>query len=194
MTADHHHERKAGLRKQVLCRLKDVTPEQLDEASRKIRRSVTDYLRMLEKSRGIDAKPLKIAIFAAHRGEVDLVPLVTDLPAMEWYFPRCIGPREMVFQRITSPITELAEGFKCLREPLEHLPIAEPDELDVIITPGLAFSREGHRLGKGGSFYDGFFKKAPQSIRIGVCLPCQLCDDVPMSEHDEMVHEVIVGE
>lgn len=64
------------------------------------------------------------------------------------------------------------------------------DDIDLILVPGLAFTDEGHRLGRGGGFYDRllqqYFGKS-----IGVCFKEQLLDELPFENHDQMVDTVV---
>ncbi|MDQ6860152.1 MAG: hypothetical protein M3032_03230 [Verrucomicrobiota bacterium] len=63
---------------------------------------------------------------------------------------------------------------------------------DYILVPGLAFSREGHRLGRGGGFYDRLLAgRARDAAKIGVCFALQLQDDIPRAGHDIILDGVI---
>ncbi len=67
--------------------------------------------------------------------------------------------------------------------------------LDLILTPGLAFSKEGHRLGRGKGFYDKFFVKycsmyTPPYL-IGLALTPSIVDDIPCTLNDYKMDEVL---
>ncbi|MGQ0669526.1 MAG: 5-formyltetrahydrofolate cyclo-ligase [Actinomycetota bacterium] len=63
-----------------------------------------------------------------------------------------------------------------------------PEEVDVVITPGLAFDRDGYRVGYGGGFYDRFFRRTRgDALRVGICFAVQLVDAVPHGPADERV-------
>jgi len=66
------------------------------------------------------------------------------------------------------------------------------DVVDFVIVPGLAFTKDGDRLGYGGGFYDGFLPRvnAPHS---GVCFREQIVDELPMHERDFRVQQVVVA-
>ncbi|KXK27049.1 MAG: putative 5-formyltetrahydrofolate cyclo-ligase [candidate division WS6 bacterium OLB20] len=78
------------------------------------------------------------------------------------------------------------------------IPPAEADpsvleRLDLIILPGVAFSRAGYRVGRGGGWYDRFLDAInPRSTRIGLCFSEQIEDFAPDS-HDQPV-DVIMTE
>ena len=74
------------------------------------------------------------------------------------------------------------------------LPEAEPDPaiLDVVVVPGVAFTRDGHRLGQGGGWYDRFLPRLPERCTtIGVCFAEQVVDEVPVEDHDVAVDVVV---
>lgn len=65
-------------------------------------------------------------------------------------------------------------------------------ELDVVFVPGLAFSRNGDRLGRGGGYYDRLLAEVPSTTRvIGVCSNEFLLEDIPMEAHDRRVPELV---
>lgn len=70
----------------------------------------------------------------------------------------------------------------------------DPSMLQLVIVPGLAFDRQGGRLGRGKGFYDRFLARTPSSIqRVALAFECQLVDAVPMDVHDRRM-DVIVTE
>ena len=65
------------------------------------------------------------------------------------------------------------------------------DEVDVLVVPGLAFDRKGHRLGSGTGHYDRLLARLDQrTIRIGLGYQSQVVDEVPHDAGDEDVHFV----
>ncbi|XP_030031181.2 5-formyltetrahydrofolate cyclo-ligase [Manduca sexta] len=71
--------------------------------------------------------------------------------------------------------------------------------LDLIIAPGVAFSKSGRRLGHGGGYYDKFItnlRKTPETAPkvIAVAFDVQIQDDVPINEQDQLVDDVIFAE
>ena len=63
---------------------------------------------------------------------------------------------------------------------------------DLVLVPGLAFSRAGHRLGRGGGFYDRLLAgRAKGAIKLGICFALQLLDSIPVEEHDAVLDAVI---
>jgi 5-formyltetrahydrofolate cyclo-ligase len=80
------------------------------------------------------------------------------------------------------------------REPLSRVPV-DPSAVDLVVTPGLAFDREGHRLGYGGGHYDRFLARmGGEASRVGVAFSLQVVDRVPVEPGDERVDVVVTDQ
>jgi 5-formyltetrahydrofolate cyclo-ligase len=88
-----------------------------------------------------------------------------------------------------DPVTETSFGA-C--EPVNGEAI-DPGEIDVIVTPAVAFDRWGRRVGYGGGFYDRFLPKTrDDAARIGIGFVVQLVDeDLPNGHFDLRVDAVV---
>ena len=64
-------------------------------------------------------------------------------------------------------------------------------QIDIAVIPGMAFDREGHRLGRGKGYYDRFLTLIPDVYKIGMCFPWQMADNVPCAPHDIKMDAVI---
>ena len=63
---------------------------------------------------------------------------------------------------------------------------------DFILVPGLAFTKQCQRLGRGSGFYDRLLAgRAAGAFKMGVCFALQLRDRIPQNEHDVVLHAVI---
>jgi 5-formyltetrahydrofolate cyclo-ligase len=63
---------------------------------------------------------------------------------------------------------------------------------DLILVPGVAFSRDGHRLGRGDGFYDRLLDgRAASAFKLGVCFSFQRLETVPVELHDIVMDQVI---
>lgn len=68
--------------------------------------------------------------------------------------------------------------------------VTDPDEIELVIVPAVAYDRKGNRLGRGKGFYDRFLKST-QATKIGVGYEFQLVEEIPVEPHDEKVDIVI---
>ena len=84
-------------------------------------------------------------------------------------------------------ITEPGEAF-----PEAQLNYSEPQKA-LILCPGLAFGKDGSRLGRGAGYYDRFLSARRNAFGTvaGVCFECQFFDTVPFDPHDERCDAVI---
>ena len=67
---------------------------------------------------------------------------------------------------------------------------------DIIVVPGLAFDKEGHRLGSGGGYYDRLFgrKSMQDAIRIGFAYAFQIVEGIPAEVWDAPMHALVTEE
>jgi len=61
-------------------------------------------------------------------------------------------------------------------------PVA-PEEIDLIIVPGLAFDRACRRLGQGGGHYDRYLPRC-RAVTVGLAFEWQMVDSLPLEPHD----------
>lgn len=58
------------------------------------------------------------------------------------------------------------------------------DHIDLIIVPGVAFDRNGNRMGRGRGFYDRLLRQTPRAYKIGVAFNFQMRVQIPIEAHD----------
>ena len=68
------------------------------------------------------------------------------------------------------------------------------ESIDLALVPGVAFDRNGGRLGHGKAYYDRFLaQSALQHLkRVGVCFDFQVVPSVPTEKHDVLMQRLIV--
>ncbi len=97
------------------------------------------------------------------------------------------------YHRVEELAAEVLPGFRGIMEPdPERCPLEEAASADAVLVPGLAFDREGRRLGQGGGHYDRLLAELPSRVRrIAAGFDFQLQDEaLPAEEHDERVDEI----
>ncbi len=125
-----------------------------------------------------------VAFFAAHTAEPDLEELWSAAAGKTICYPRVNGV-EIDLIAVPSP-SALETSRWQLREPMhDETKIITPAQLDLIFIPGLAFSRTGARLGRGGGFYDRLLVRCPSAFKVGICFEAQIFDDIPRDPHDQ---------
>lgn len=79
----------------------------------------------------------------------------------------------------------LVRPWQPLPEPPRSHPLVAPEELDLLLVPGLAFDIRGGRLGYGGGYYDRYLAQTgPLVPRWGVCFEEQLLNRIPTDSFD----------
>lgn len=102
--------------------------------------------------------------------------------------PKVCG-EEMRFILMTD-LDAVAKGYAGIPEPIADGPIAL-DPTALVLMPGLAFDRQGRRLGYGGGFYDKFLAAEPNHPKIALCYDFQLLPALETDSHDIPVDLVI---
>ena len=85
---------------------------------------------------------------------------------------------------------QLHEGTFGIQEP-EGETFEAFDQIELVVVPGMAFDKEGKRLGRGKGFYDRLLPKLSNAKKIGICFPYQLVDTVPTDAQDIPMDKII---
>ena len=102
--------------------------------------------------------------------------------------PKVYGT-EMRFIYI-SDFSQVETGYCGIPEPVLDGPVAE-DRNALVLMPGLAFDRDGHRIGYGGGFYDKFLASEPEHPTLALCYEFQIVDQLPTEAFDIPVDMVL---
>lgn len=138
-----------------------------------------------------------ILFYVGVRSEVSTIDHVSlALAAGKSVFvPLCEANELQLFQ--LKSIDELAPGTYGIPEPKVELRDKEHrngsiDEIELAIVPGVAFGRDGSRIGNGRGYYDRLFRSiSSPTIRVGVAFECQIFDTLPIDEHDVWMDAVV---
>ncbi len=131
-----------------------------------------------------------ILTYMPMKAEVDLRPLLGQFPAKRWVLPRIV-PEEnhrMDFHPY-DPARLVIHPFG-MAEPTADLPIVLPEMVELVLVPGLAYDRQGWRLGYGGGYYDRFLSRFSR-ISVGVVYQALLLESVPHSGYDVPVGWIV---
>lgn len=134
-----------------------------------------------------------VALFGGLKNEPDLVAHL--LPALH-----AQGVSTCFFQiehqalqaRQVRSMEDLHRGQMNVWEPQPHCPPIDVAALDIILVPGLAFTRDGKRLGRGGGYYDRLLAHPDcRAQRIAVAFDVQMVDHITVEFHDQRIHQII---
>ena len=185
--SESQDQQKIEIRGDIRAKLAAMSDEQWHEASA----AACSRLTALEVFQHASVVMLYMPLAV----EVDLTPAaircfqmgkVVCVPRVDW------ERRDMEPVEVTSfddHVMEVDEHG--LRNPRGGVPIL-PSLLELVVVPGLAFDAHGHRLGRGGGFYDRFLSRLRRSTTtVGLGFDLQVTDEVPVNEDDVSVEIVV---
>lgn len=177
---------KRALRNEILTRRLMLSREANAEYSRRIAEHVAGMTAFIDSS--------TIMAYWPFRNEVDTSLLVRTALASgkRVVLPRTIKQERRLAPHIISDVErDLRPGAYGIMEPLPDLPEAKPEEIGLVIVPGLVFDRAGNRIGYGGGYYDRFLPQLTRAAKVAVAFSLQIVPRVPFDERDRPVDYVV---
>lgn len=186
---DVFNEKKA-LRKEILTRRKNIDAAEKGEMDKKI------LDRFFESKYYKEAK--NIFIYISYDSEINTIEIINKAfkDGKKIYVPRTeFETRLMDAVEITSFDNLIKSSYGILEPSMEVLQV-NPNKLDLIVVPGVAFDRNGGRMGYGAGFYDRYFKKINKDnikriVKLALAYDFQVLEKVPMSVQDVPVDFII---
>lgn len=102
--------------------------------------------------------------------------------------PKVLDKTRMIFVRYT-PNTQTTATKMGIQEPLSDEAITD---IDLMIVPGVAFTKQGYRVGFGGGYYDRYLAQYTGDT-ISLCAAFQIVDQFPIETFDQNVDQLIIG-
>lgn len=172
-------EAKAALREELLARRKALTPDLIDSRGIKV------------QSRFLAApyyhRARTVALYAPIRGEVptrDILTAALSDGKVVCYPLSHVHGRILSFRAVRSEV-ELEPGRLGVREPPSSAELIPVQEIDLFVVPGLGFTNEGKRLGRGGGYYDATLRAASERARrVGLAFAEQVVSGIPTTAED----------
>ena len=87
-------------------------------------------------------------------------------------------------------LSQVSKGYCGIPEPIHDEPLAD-DPTSLVLMPGMAFTKDGQRMGYGGGFYDKFLGSEPGHPTVALCYDFQIVDSLPTEAFDIPVDLVI---
>jgi len=182
------HKKKKELRKKVQELRDSIDPELRGSLSARVAENLWSIPEF--------AAAESILFFISFRSEVDTIPMIRR--ALDEERSVCVPSTDsdhkaMQACRIFDLENDLQLGNYDIMEPKpECLRPVPPNELDLVIMPGVAFDFTGARLGYGGGYYDRFLEKcSPRCMLIAIAFELQMVEHVPCADHDHHVHKIV---
>jgi len=170
---------KQNLRSEIRLRLRSLGRTHRQQHSLRLANHLLDFSAWRQAQ--------TIALFASLPSEPDTAPLILrGLGAgKKLALPRLEDSNPLLsLHQVISP-EALQRGELGFLEPKADAPIIPVEELDLILVPGIAFDRNGGRLGRGGGYYDRLLSQ-PQcrALLVGVFFSIQELPRVPRESWD----------
>lgn len=170
---------KKAVRQAVRAKIREMSEEQKSAISEQLCARIAQM--------EVVATSKVVALFISLADEPQTSTLLEALSSKRIVAPRIEG-EEMEFYDLAEGLHEGAFG---IMEPVGETPV-EPSEIDAMIVPGVVFTREGARCGRGKGFYDKYLsRKGFRAHTIGICYPCQVVEMLPTEPHDRPLDEVV---
>lgn len=137
-----------------------------------------------------------ILVYVSFEGEVDTHRFIKHAieDNKKVCVPKVISKEEGMKAVNISSLNDLKVGKYGILEPLDFSREVEEKEIDLVIMPGVAFDKNGGRVGYGGAFYDRFLKKLRyETPKIALAYDFQIFCKVPTEEHDEKIDRIITN-
>ncbi len=129
-----------------------------------------------------------VMIYIAVRGEAETSFIAADVldRRKKLLVPVCQPEEGRMFAAELHSLDELSSGNFGIPEPdIKSSHLYDPQQIDLIIVPCLACSKEGDRLGYGGGYYDKFLSQCSSDCeKTALLYYFQLLDNVPAEDHD----------
>lgn len=170
---------KEILRKKIIEQRKNKNHFEINQSSKIIFEKII--------SNDLYKKAQIIMLYSALPGEIILDDLINQ--ALKDNKTVCVPYLHKNFSTmdaaVISDISDLVLGKFNIKMPkIENLKIINPINLDLIFVPGLAYDKNGYRLGFGGGYYDKFLLKSSNANFIGVIYDEYILNEIPIEKHD----------
>ena len=173
---------KKELRAQIRAKKRAMTSAQVEACSEK--------LAELFRAHPLYQRAKSIYGYMPYNQEVRTVPILEQAlrDGKQVAVPKVFGDTMRFI--LLPDLSRVAAGYAGIPEPVDDGPeAADPHAL--VLMPGLAFDREGHRIGYGGGFYDRFLAEEPEHPTVALCYSFQLFPHLDVEAFDVPVDLVL---
>lgn len=170
-----------------------------------IRNNMTDELRKLKDkliynlfiNSDLYKKAKDIFIYVSFGSEVNTHEIINKAISdnKNIYVPKTdINKKEMIAVKIHS-FTELNVDNYGILEPISVDKEKVDSNFDIIVMPGVAFDKEGNRIGYGAGYYDKYLEKnISKAKKVALAYEEQILEKIETNYHDIKVDFIISTE
>lgn len=139
-----------------------------------------------------------IFIYISYDSEINTKDIITRAikEGKKIYVPRTEFSTKLMNAVRIENFDNLVESRYGILEPKKDEPFIDPNDLDLIVVPGVAFDKNGGRVGYGAGYYDRYFKRINNEnkskiVKLALAYDFQLMDKVPTDEEDVLIDAVM---
>lgn len=173
---------KSELRAWIRRQKREMTAQQIEESSQKL----------MEKFCNCDLYRNAKTVYGylPYNQEVRTVPILEQAirDGKTVAVPKVYGDTMRFI--VLEDLDRVSDGYAGIPEPIADTPVAN-DPTALVLMPGLAFDRDGNRMGYGGGFYDRFLAQEPNHPTVALCYGFQLVPSIPTDSYDIPVDLVL---
>ncbi len=176
---------KQQIRSKILLKLKTQKEENREKKSKIIKEKLFRTQEFVKAKRAM--------FYISFDGEVDTEDMIKEAKKLGKIIaiPVCKSGRIKIMPSLLSNRARLKRGPYGVWEPAVKKPV-HLEDLDVVIVPGIAFDKQGNRLGRGKGCYDSFLKELPCHVAsIGLAFDFQILPSIPATATDVSVDRLI---
>ncbi len=167
---------KSELRNAIRYRLQTLSPEARAEKSARLCKAIA------ATEAWQTAKT--VGFFSPLPGEPNVELLWAVLGERTVCYPRVVGD-DLIFIRVPDRSALITSRWNLLEPPHREDDCVPPGALDLILVPGMAFTADGHRMGRGKGYYDRYLAQPEiRATLFGVAFSEQQVPTLPMESHD----------
>jgi len=173
---------KNQLKKSIIENRNSLTREDILEKSVKIQEKLFN-LQQYKQAK-------TIMFFVSFNSEVNTHEMIKDALKNKIIVVPKVVHHEIEPSIILDFDSLIQSGRFGILEPIELMKISYKN-INLVLVPGIAFDKNGHRVGYGFGFYDKFLARVPKAVKIGLCFDFQVVDEIPHEQHDVPVDLIV---
>ena len=183
--------KRESIRSEILKLRENLSLTERTERSRKITSQVVEWMHNKKKLEKISFQT--VMVYLSMKSEMITEELINYLFK---HGKHVIAPEvdtestQLIPRLIQNLDIDLEKHNYGMLQPKETCPIIPPDQIALIIVPGIAFDLNGYRLGYGKGFYDRFLPACTHAITIGLAFHVQIVEDTFPQPWDVPVHHI----
>lgn len=184
------HLKKQKLREEILKKLHNISKEEKEKKVKALRKKLFS-LKEFKKAKCV-------MFYVSKHYEVDTHDMIDEAIAMG---KKVVVPITLKEEKMLKPSElrdrekELIKSHYGIHQPgEEHIRPVPLEEVSLMVVPGIAFGKNGHRLGHGGGYYDRFLEKAPAGVyTVGLAFDFQVVDELPTHTTDIPIDKILIS-